>query len=127
MSTAGVSPGRKNGMNNILGLGPGARIKHRGAYGTRLRLRVLSLWLGAIRGAGLEGQGRRPAGAPRAGDQGAWAATSTGRAAGQGNHILSIHIGQGIGQGTGYRAQVTVENPENHTPKCFVIISKFRG
>ena len=43
--SAGVSPGRKNGMNNILGLVSGPSIKHRGAYGTRLRLRVPGLWL----------------------------------------------------------------------------------
>ena len=43
-------------MNNILGLVSGPSIKHRGAYGTRLRLRLFSLWLGAIRGAGAGGR-----------------------------------------------------------------------
>ena len=43
--SAGISPGRKNGMNNILGLVSGASIIHRGAYGTRLRLRVPGRWL----------------------------------------------------------------------------------
>ena len=47
MFSTGISPERKNGMNNILGLVSEALIKHRGAYGTRLRLRLFSLWLGA--------------------------------------------------------------------------------
>ena len=50
----------KNGMNNILGLVSGALVKHRGAYGTQLRLRVLHLWLcvplfGRGQGAGRRG------------------------------------------------------------------------
>ena len=47
-----------NGMNDFLGLGSGALIKHRGAYGTRLRLQVPHLWLGVpLLGAVARGSG----------------------------------------------------------------------
>jgi hypothetical protein len=54
-ASTGISPGNKNGTNDILGLESAALIKHGGGYGTRLRLCLLSLWLGAIRRRGLAG------------------------------------------------------------------------